>query len=192
MPVKDLYYQKYVKYKNKYLNLLNLLNQIGGSPPNIPDYTADGLFLRVIDTENLIYSITYNSNNKNSFLNLGPANIKFIINELTENTHIKTVKLNNLGKLYSAYYIGLSTFYKLIPEFPEHITTLIFDGNQLSETGIIDLIINFIKKFKNVSKLSFKLCQLTAKSAGHLQKELLKLKQQIIEINLEDNDNLTS
>ena len=190
MPVKDLYYQKYVKYKNKYLNLLNLLNQIGGSPPNIPDYTEDGLFLKFIDTDNLIYSITYNSNYK--FLNPGPANIKFIINELTENTHIKTVKLNNLLELYNKYKNWLSFFSKQIPEFPEHITTLIFDGNQLSETGIIDLIINFIKKFKNVSKLSFKLCQLTAKSAGYLQKELLKLKQQIIEINLEDNDNLTS
>ena len=30
MPVNNLYYNKYIKYKNKYLNLQN---QIGGSPP---------------------------------------------------------------------------------------------------------------------------------------------------------------
>jgi len=40
MPVKDLYYQKYLKYKNKYLNLRNL---IGG---DIPPYNDDGLFKR--------------------------------------------------------------------------------------------------------------------------------------------------
>jgi hypothetical protein len=33
MPVKDLYYNKYLKYKNKYLNLQS---QIGGSPPELP------------------------------------------------------------------------------------------------------------------------------------------------------------
>ena len=30
MPVKDLYYNKYLKYKNKYLYLQS---QMGGSPP---------------------------------------------------------------------------------------------------------------------------------------------------------------
>ena len=45
MPVKDLYYQKYLKYKNKYLNLQN---QIGGDDISIS--TNDNT--KIIDTTN--------------------------------------------------------------------------------------------------------------------------------------------
>ena len=38
MPIKDLYYQKYLKYKNKYLNLHN---QIGGSPHMVVHQAPD-------------------------------------------------------------------------------------------------------------------------------------------------------
>ena len=170
---KDLYYKKYLKYKNKYLNLRIL---IGGSPSDIPYYDNNGLFLKTIDNKKLLYIIEYNINY--SFFNSKHINIDFILYDLVKYPNITTIKLNNLHKLYSAYYyIGLSKFYNQIPEFPDHITTLIFDGNQLSEIGIIDLIINFIKKFEMVSSLSFKLCKLTDKSAKYLQQELLELKK---------------
>ena len=170
---KDLYYKKYLKYKNKYLNLRIL---IGGSPSDIPYYDNNGLFLRTIDNTKLLYIIEYNINY--SFFYSKHINIDFILYDLVKHRDIKTVKINNLFKLYSAYYyIGLSKFYNQIPEFPDHITTLIFDGNQLSEEGIIDLIINFIKKFKMVSSLSFESCSLTKKTATYLQKELLELKK---------------
>jgi hypothetical protein len=182
MPVKDLYYKKYLKYKNKYLNLRIL---IGGSPLV---YSDEGLFLREIDFVKSIYSVTYNT--EYSIYSFKSGNIKFIIAELNkeENKNIITVKLNNLFELYHAYIKSLPFFYRKIPFFPSHITRLIFDDNNLSEHGIIPVIINFIKKFERVSTLSFKSCMLTENSATYLQQELVKLPQIFTKIDLSDND----
>jgi len=86
-----------------------------------------------------------------------------------------------------------------MPPFPSHITRLIFDGNDLSKFGIIgpgcgcviDLIINFINNFENVSSLSFQSCRLTEKTARYLLQELVKLEKIFTEIDLEYNDKLT-
>jgi hypothetical protein len=192
MKNKDLYYKKYLKYKNKYLNLRNL---IGGAPP--PDYDKDALFL--VDKDelvNLIYSIKYNP--EYSILRLKHrTNMIFILAELNErnNRKIITVKINNLFLLYTniikPYKTFATGFYSLIPQFPSHITKLIFDGNTLSEKDIIDLIIIFITKFKMLSSLSFKSCSLTEEYAIYLLQELKKLEKTFTEIDLSDNDKLT-
>ena len=186
MKNKDLYYQKYLKYKNKYLNLRNLIG--GDGDDNIPPYNEEGQFKREIDLKNSIYLISYNQKYKSGF-----RNIKYILNELTNNNTIQTVKIDNLNALYDDFYIRLSVFYKLIHllHFPSHITRLIFDGNDLSKLGIINLIINFINNFKNVSSLSFQSCSLTEKSARYLLQELKKLGKQITKIDLENNNKLT-
>ncbi len=125
--------------------------------------------------------------------------IKYILNELTNNNTIQTVKLDNLNALYNKFYISLSLFYSLMPPFPSHITRLIFDGNDLSKFGIIgpgcscviDLIIEFINNFENVSSLSFQSCRLTEKTARYLLQKLKKLGKTFTKIDLEYNDKLT-
>jgi hypothetical protein len=191
MKNKDLYYKKYLKYKNKYLNLRNLIG--GDGDDNIPPYNEEGQFKREIDLKNSIYLISYNQKYESGF-----RNIKYILNELTNNNTIQTVKIDNLNALYNKFYISLSLFYSLMPPFPSHITRLIFDGNDLSKFGIgpgcgcvIDLIIEFINNFENVSSLSFQSCRLTEKTARYLLQKLKKLGKQIIKIDLEDNDQLT-
>ena len=156
MQVKDLYYKKYLKYKNKYLNLRNLIG--GAHPP----YDNNGLFLVDNDElKNLIYSIKYNPSYH--LLTFKPTNMKFILAELNErkNRNIITVKINNLFLLYKNIIKPnksfATRFYSKIPPFPSHITKLIFDGNTSSEEDIIDLIIIFITKFKMLSSLSFTL-----------------------------------
>jgi hypothetical protein len=194
MKNKDLYYKKYLKYKNKYLNLRNLIGGGGDGDDNIPPYNEEGQFKREIDLKNSIYLISYNQEYKSGF-----RNIKYILNELTNNNTIQTVKIDNLNALYNKFYISLSLFYSLMPPFPSHITRLIFDGNDLSKFGIIgsgcscviDLIINFINNFENVSSLSFQSCRLTEKTARYLLQELKKLGKTFTKIDLEDNDKLT-
>jgi hypothetical protein len=186
MKNKDLYYKKYLKYKNKYLNLRNLIG--GGGNDDIPPYNEEGQFKREIDLENSIYLISYNQEYESGF-----RNMKYILNELTNNNTIQTVKVNNLNALYNKFYFRLSVFYKLmyLLHFPSHITRLIFDGNDLSKLDIINLIINFINNFKNVSSLSFQSCSLTENSARYLLQELKKLGKTFTKIDLEYNDKLT-
>jgi hypothetical protein len=191
---KDLYYKKYLKYKNKYLNLRNL---IGGGPPpppppSLPKYNQYGLFLIdhyhkngtfSIDEQmqnETIYSITYNP--KYNPLMLRNGNAEYIRMHLDRLIDIHSVKLNNLFKLYKSY--GYMIHDSLIPSFPSHITKLIFDDNQLSDKDIINIIIMFIKKFEMLSSLSFKSCSLTEESATYLLAELKNLGKIFIEIDL--------
>jgi hypothetical protein len=192
---KDLYYKKYLKYKNKYLNLRNL---IGGSPPPppLPKYNQNGLFLIEhyhkngtfsIDEQmqkETIYSIIYN--HKYRPLISGNGNAEYIKMHLNRLTHIHIVKLNNLFNLYKSY--GYMIHDSLIRSFPSHITKLIFDDNQLSDKNIINIIIMFIKKFEMLSSLSFKSCSLTEESATYLLAELKNLGKIFIEIDLSNND----
>ena len=58
MQSKDLYYQKYLKYKNKYLNLQS---QIGGvRPGDMSDETTEANYIRFV--------VTKDSSKKNEFL----------------------------------------------------------------------------------------------------------------------------
>jgi len=59
MPVKDLYYQKYLKYKNKYLNLCN---QLGGGGFSMK---TEGNTITFDDTkENIRFSVEELNNPK--------------------------------------------------------------------------------------------------------------------------------
>ena len=154
MQSKDLYYQKYVKYKNKYLNLLN---QIGGGSFSI---TTDNII--IID-----YTVEISD---------------FSVEELN-NPNITTIKLNNVMMYYN------SIFPKLLKALPfTHITTLIFDNNDLSTIVNVDFILNLIDLFTNVSNFSFDTCNLTEKTAKYLYYQLLNLRQQITNINLTNNN----
>ena len=72
-----------------------------------------------------------------------------------------------------------------------HITTLIFDDNDLSNDTNIDLIVTLIKLFNNVNTLHFKNCQLNKDSSEYLLRQLFYLKQKFIIINLDNNLRLT-
>ena len=158
MPVKDLYYQKYLKYKNKYLNLHS---QIGGG-----GYSID------IKDETITIDYTEETSD-------------FSVEELN-NPNITTIKLNNVMKYYNI----------IVPILQEaspftHITTLIFDDNDLSNDTNIDLIVTLIKLFNNVNTLHFKNCQLNKDSSEYLLRQLFYLKQKFIIINLDNNLRLT-
>ena len=150
---------------------------------------------------NLIYSISYNDTSTG-----GSANIKLIQQELRDNQKITTVEIDNLNPLYNSWnnnWVTLKFIYSMIPTFPLHIENLIFNGNDLSEVGIINLegiinlvgiinlIINIIKNFKNVSTLSFQSCKLTNESATNLLEKLKKLEKKFKKIDLSNNDELT-
>ena len=159
MLVKDLYYQKYLKYKTKYLNLLR---QTGGAPIFI---TEEG------DT------ITIN----NEAIN---GSRLFSIEELqNSNIETTTIKLENLIENYNDIFDILKAQAKAFP----NIEKLIFDGNNLSTNQNVDLIVSIIKLFTNVSQLSFNKCQLNETSSIYLKNKLLSLTQIFPVIDLEKN-----
>ena len=172
MPVKDLYYQKYLKYKNKYLNLCN---QLGGGGYSITK-TGNTITIYYEGNDDRTYEI--NNNNTREFISNLP-------NELN-NPNIITIKLEGVVHLY--YFI--IRHLQKVSSFP-YITTLIFDNNDLSFDADIILIVNLIRLFTNVTTLSFKNCNLTDESGKILQKKLLELPKKIPTIHLDDNSDLS-
>ena len=162
MPVKDLYYQKYLKYKNKYLNLCN---QLGGGGFSITTTTT------TTKDDTIIIDYTEETSD-------------FLVEELN-NLNITTIKLKNVMKYYDIIFNKLQ-----VPSFP-NIKTLIFDGNDLSNNTNVDLIVTLIKLFINVNTLHFKNCQLNKDSSEYLLRQLFHLKQKFIIINLDNNLQLT-
>lgn len=106
----------------------------------------------------------------------------FSVEELN-NSNITTIKLNNVMMYYNIIFPKL----KEASSFT-HITTLIFDDNDLSKMFIVDFILNLIDLFTNVSNFSFETCNLTEKTAEYLYEQLLNLRRQITNINLKNND----
>ena len=167
MPVKDLYYQKYLKYKNKYLNLLN---QIGGSPPN-----QEGPIEYKIDKDKII--ITYNPDNKGS-----PIPIFYKLNdEFIRKKNLTSIQLINIVKLIDNNWFRLSIMLPALSmtadkDILARIETLIFDKNDLKNvsSSVLTVIGQVIKLFPNVSTLSFISCNLDEKSANKLKKVLPK------------------
>ena len=166
MPVKDLYYQKYLKYKNKYLNLCN---QLGGVEYSI------GYSIDIKDNTIRIY---YEGNDDKRF-------ISNLSNELNK-PNITTIVLEDV----IVYYFIIIRHLPQVSSFP-NITKLIFDNNDLSSDDNIQYFVNLIKLFMNVTTLSFKNCQLTESSGETLRTELLKLPQKIVNIDLANNSNLS-
>ena len=88
-------------------------------------------------------------------------------------------------------------YYNIIfPKLPKashftHITTLIFDNNDLSTIVNVDFILNLIDLFTNVSNFIFETCYLTEKTADYLYVQLLNLHRQITNINLKNNNLLS-
>ena len=153
MPVKDLYYQKYLKYKNKYLNLCN---QVGGGGYSI------------LKTDNTI-TIYYEGNDDNTkTINKTRIMIDNLSNELN-NPNIHTIKLEKVMD----YYFNIKSELPQVPSFL-NIKTLIFDTNNLSDDSDIISIVNLIRLFTNVTTLSFNNCNLTDESGKTLQKKLLE------------------
>jgi len=162
MLVKDLYYQKYLKYKNKYLNLLR---QTGGAP----------IFITESDD-------TITINNKEI-----ERSRAFSVEELqNSNIETTTIKLENLIENHKDIFDILRAQAKAFP----NIEKLIFDGNNLSTNQNVDLIVSIIKLFTNVSKLSFNECQLNETSSKYLKERLLllSLTQKFSEIELAGNE----
>ena len=155
MPVKDLYYQKYLKYKNKYLNLCN---QVGGGGYSI-------------DIKDKTITIDYTEETSD-----------FSVEKLN-NPIITTIKLKNVMNYYNSIFPKLEE-----ASLFTHITTLIFDDNDLSEIFIVDFILNLIDLFTNVSNFSFEKCSLTEKTAKYLYDQLLNLRRQITNINVKNNN----
>jgi hypothetical protein len=160
MPVKDLYYQKYLKYKTKYLNLLS---QTGGAPSPI-FITEKG------DT------ITINNE---AIKESRPFSVEELQNSNIETT---TIKLENLIENKHIFHILRDQ----AQAFP-NIKKLIFDGNDLSTHANVDLIVSIIRLFENVSHLSFNNCRLDNITCENLLKKLNALKQIFTDIILEDN-----
>ena len=163
MPVKDLYYQKYLKYKNKYLNLQN---QIGG-----------GNYL-ITTTANTI-TIDYDQNKGARSKEDTEA---FIDN--FSNPNINTIKLQNFNK----YDMILYNIIKTQPRLFDKITKLIVDNNELSNVYVVSSLGLYIIILTNVSNFSFDTCNLTEKTAEYLYVKLLNLRRQITNINLINND----
>jgi hypothetical protein len=148
MPVKDLYYQKYLKYKTKYLNLLS---QTGGAP----------IFITKEDD-----TITIN----NEAID---GSHPFSVEELRK-SHITTIKLKNVMLYYNVI------FPKLKDRDFSKINRLIFDGINLSEIFQVDLILNLINLFTNVSTITFNNCTFTDKSSSYLKNILVNEQKNVI------------
>jgi len=183
MQSNDLYYKKYLKYKNKYLNLLN---QIGGV------YNKKGVITRIINDDTII--ITYNKYSS------GNANFVFIGNEIKNLTNLTSIQLINIVEFINHYYFSLQIMIPIIKRtvdktILQRITTIICDNNNLNNVVpyIFYYIGELIKLFPTVSTLSFKSCNLNKKDAIKLKSVLMNLPNtiNITEINLENNNELT-
>ena len=163
MPVKDLYYQKYLKYKNKYLNLCN---QLGGGGFSITTTTT------TTKDDTIIIDYTEKTSD-------------FLVEKLN-NPNIHTIKLEKVMD----YYFNIKSELPQVPSFP-NIKTLIFDTNNLSDDSDIISIVNLIRLFTNVTTLSFNNCNLTDESGKTLQKKLLELPQKISTIHFDNNPYLS-
>jgi hypothetical protein len=160
MPVKDLYYQKYLKYKTKYLNLLS---QTGGAPS--PIFITEKGDTITINNEEIDGS--------------RPFSVEELQNSNIETT---TIKLENLIENYKHIFHILRDQAQAFP----NIKKLIFDDNDLSTHANVDLIVFIIRLFENVSHLSFNNCRLNNKTGDYLLKNL-PLKQIFTDINLDNN-----
>jgi hypothetical protein len=151
MPVKDLYYQKYLKYKNKYLNLLR---QTGGAPSPI-FITEKGDTITINNIESVGSRV-------------------FSVEELKKSNIINTIKLENLIEYYNVIIPMLKAQAK--PQDFLNIKTLIFDDNDLStDYNVLYLIKPFLDFFNNVSDVSFYNCNLTIKTSKLLYEVLVRL-----------------
>jgi hypothetical protein len=153
MQSKDVNYLKYLKYKNKYLNLLS---QTGGSdrrsvrptaspvpttPPIYPDYF---LSIAPIETNSInLISITYNRKWRKKY-----DNTDYIIYHFT-NKIFNSIQFCNLELYLNDLYTILS---QNTDQYP-HITQLFIKMFSFSNKNIYNLF-NFIALFENIKFLN--------------------------------------
>ena len=147
MQSKDLNYQKYLKYKNKYLNLLS---QTGGVdkrmharpvPPASPDSFID---IALIESSSInLISITYNRKWRKKY-----DNTDYIIYHFT-NKIFNSIQFFNLEKYLNDLYTILS---QNTYQYP-HITQLFIKFFSFSNKNIYNLF-NFIALFENIKFLN--------------------------------------
>ena len=131
------YYEKYLKYKNKYLQLKNN-NQIGGGPPSNHIIKGIGLFVKDSDMDNFlnpIHGFIYNQtsfikNHKNFYIE-GETDISYFIHtyfhelgEIVQPTKFfmeNKIKPKDIGIILGYLYF-YKQYHQLIPQLDCKIT----------------------------------------------------------------------
>ena len=174
MPVKDLYYFKYLKYKTKYVDLKS---QLGGE-----------LKWKSKDEINFITTITITPDgNKILTFDKGTSSTTTILEDILKQTDINTIKLTNFIDYHRILRAKLKT---ISPDLGQYITTLIFDENTRLFTDLNAILSMFemISRFSSLAHLSLKNCGITDTGIISLDKDTSKLvPSRLLKLNLENN-----